>query len=385
MKLLFAVDHIFTETPDGSTYTTGGKFPYSAWKSYLSVFDEIIVVSRGQKGSHVDGLARSDGPRVRFVFVPAGRGLGRIISIRKQARAVGLAMNEADCVVARLPCETALLACSLARARRKPCLAEVVACAWDATWNHGSLTAKAYAPIFTWLTRQAVGRAQAARYVTSKFLQGRYPTGGHEFSASNVILSTPGRTREYCQREHIRLGTIGALHTKLKGIDVAMRALAELKAHDPKFSFEYRVLGEGDPTPFRELAYKLNLDGDVYFDGTRQPGADVAAWLDGLDFYLQPSYQEGLPRALIEALNRGLVSVGSTAGGIPELLPPDRLHKPGDSAALARLIAELATLPDKELNKESVLSFRTAQRYTIDVVTDARLQSLKFLASLVSQ
>jgi glycosyltransferase involved in cell wall biosynthesis len=45
----------------------------------------------------------------------------------------------------------------------------------------------------------------------------------------------------------------------------------------------------------------------------------------------------------VEARSRGAACIGSTCGGIPELLPPERLHKPGDVAGLAERIEALAT------------------------------------------
>jgi glycosyltransferase involved in cell wall biosynthesis len=50
------------------------------------------------------------------------------------------------------------------------------------------------------------------------------------------------------------------------------------------------------------------------------PHDEVFDWLDTIDIYVQPSKQEGLPRAQIEAMSRGVPSFGSKAGGIPELL-----------------------------------------------------------------
>jgi glycosyltransferase involved in cell wall biosynthesis len=106
---------------------------------------------------------------------------------------------------------------------------------------------------------------------------------------------------------------------------------------------EWRVLGPGDAAKWQELAEKHGVGDQVHFDGVRPAGAAVLAWLDDIDVHCQPSYQEGLPRATIEAMSRGCACLGSTAGGIPELLPPDRLHAPGDTAALARLIGGMAS------------------------------------------
>jgi len=68
-------------------------------------------------------------------------------------------------------------------------------------------------------------------------------------------------------------------------------------------------------------------------------------WLDDVDLYLQPSLQEGLPRALIEAMSRGCPAIGSTTGGIPELLDGSALHAAGDYRSLARLVVKM--LQDK--------------------------------------
>src|SRR5690625_7634894 len=50
---------------------------------------------------------------------------------------------------------------------------------------------------------------------------------------------------------------------------------------------------------------------------------EVFDWLETIDIYVQPSRQEGLPRALIEAMNRGLPAFGANTAGIPELLESD--------------------------------------------------------------
>jgi len=96
----------------------------------------------------------------------------------------------------------------------------------------------------------------------------------------------------------------------------------------------------------------------------RQGGSEVAKWLDQLDVYLQPSYQEGLPRATIEALNRGLLVIGSTAGGIPELLPAERMHTPGDAESLATCISRLAKVPIDGVLAETQRNLEVADRYS---------------------
>lgn len=383
MKALFAVDHIFGISRDREIFTIGGKFPYSAWQSYLDVFPKLTVISRARPLDDLSHQLRSEGPRVEFRLLEAQRGMDRLRGLRQTKAAVYHAVAEADVVIARLPSETALLACAAARHYGKPYLAEVVACPWDALWFHGSKAARAYAPLFTLRNRQAIRRAPAVRYVTRAFLQGRYPTSGAQFVASNVELPAIPLNRVFDGFSgSLQIGTIGALHTRLKGIDVAMRALRRLKQADPYLQFRYRVVGEGDATPFLRRRDALGLEEEVSFEGTLPPGAAIAEWLDGLDLYLQPSYQEGLPRAVIEALSRGRIVIGSTAGGTPELLQADRLHKPGDDAALFRIISQVLHTPTAQLVEEAEDNLRIGQGFAKDIIFLARRRSLEQLARL---
>ena len=69
--------------------------------------------------------------------------------------------------------------------------------------------------------------------------------------------------------------------------------------------------------------------------------------MDTLDILVIPSFQEGLPRALIEAMSRGCPAVGARTGGIPELIGQNLLHRPGDYRKLADDIEKL--LENEEL------------------------------------
>ncbi|WP_426024754.1 glycosyltransferase family 4 protein [Brevundimonas sp. TSRC1-1] len=386
-KLLFAVDHIFEVTAEGEVFTVGGKFPYSAWETYLESFDEIVVISRARpaRPDAEQILSRSSGPRVRHCLVTAHRGWKRLFAARKDAVRVGHEVGMADAVIGRIPSELGLSAARMAARQGKPYLLELVACPWDALWNHGSPVSRAYAPILTGRTRAAVKRAPFVRYVTASFLQGRYPTKGKATFASNVMLKPiPGNVLEKRSERFeavngatgapLVLGTIGALQTKLKGVHVAFQALAEAKSELPPFI--YRVLGEGDPAELQAQAAALGLSGDVQFDGVL-PADEVARWLDAVDVYLQPSFQEGLPRGLIEALGRGCLAAGSTAGGIPELLPPERLHKPGDAHGLAiSLKAIWGVINGGGALDEVAASLRTAARYDLGEMKRRRIEAV---------
>ena len=60
--------------------------------------------------------------------------------------------------------------------------------------------------------------------------------------------------------------------------------------------------------------------------------------MDNLDLYIIPSLQEGLPRALVEAMSRGCPAIGARTGGIPELLGEDCIYGRKNYKKLAKKI-----------------------------------------------
>lgn len=74
--------------------------------------------------------------------------------------------------------------------------------------------------------------------------------------------------------------------------------------------------------------------------------AEVAAELDRATFLVLPSWREGLPRVVVEALCRGRPVVGARAGGILDLVRDGEnaiLVDPADPAALADALVRLLT------------------------------------------
>jgi glycosyltransferase involved in cell wall biosynthesis len=301
------------------------------------------------------------------------------------------AVSAADAVVARVPSALGQAAITAARALGKPYAVEVVGCPWDTYANHGSLAGRLYAPLATARMKRAVRSAPLALYVTERWLQGRYPARGLSSSASNVELIPPDeaafesrrlRLEELRKGRPPKLGSVASLRVKYKGVQTAIAALARLRREG--LSLPYAVLGPGDPEPWRGMARNFGVEDLVSFDGTRPAGSGVLGWLDEIDIHLQPSFQEGLPRSTIEAMSRGAACVGSTCGGIPELLPAERTHRPGDVQGLARIIARLGT-DSAEIAEASRIGFERARAYYPDVLRERRDVVIGALRDLAEQ
>lgn len=122
-----------------------------------------------------------------------------------------------------------------------------------------------------------------------------------------------------------------------KGIDVAIRALAEL----PDATLV--VLGEGPERPALDaLARELGVAERVHLAG-RVP--DVAAWLRRASVYLHPARWEGFGLGVLEAMLAGLPVVASNVSSLPELVADGEtglLVPPDDPSALARAVVTVA-------------------------------------------
>jgi glycosyltransferase involved in cell wall biosynthesis len=261
-------------------------------------------------------------------------------------------VDQCDAAIIRLPSELGFHVAAQCRKAGKPYAVEMVGCAWDGMRNHGAMSGRLYAPLFFLRTRRELRRTPLALYVTSEWLQRRYPTDGKAYAASDVEIASMSERERQARNNRLQriadgqrpeLGTVASLRIRSKGIQTVLAALQLLRSDG--LDLRYRVLGSGDPSPWIELAARRGVADLVSFDGVRPAGAGVAQWLDAIDIHLQPSFQEGLPRATVEAMSRGVACIGSTCGGIPELLPAERLHAPGDVNALAARIRTLVTNP----------------------------------------
>jgi glycosyltransferase involved in cell wall biosynthesis len=388
--IVFAHDYAFLQDANDQVYSDRGDW---TWHRYLDFADEVTVVSRTRPlpvDKSLRELTLVSPPGIRYESIPSLSGpVLRFANRREASRRLRSVLAGADALVARLPSEIGSLAIEVADRMDKPWAVEVVTCTWDALWNYGTWQGKVYAPYSWWRTRRLVRRAPFAIYETQHFLQGRYPAAGKMVGCPIAELpevedSVLARRLEAIAdwEPPLRIGLIGALSVGFKGIDTAVEALSRVRERLP--AFELRVLGAGDPERWRRLAVAAGLEQQVYFDGVVPSGEPVDRWLDSIDLYIQPSFQEGLPRGTLEAMRRACPALGSTAGGLPELLEPDSTHRPGDAARLGELI--VAAGLDRDWQAEQARrNFELAKRYSKPVLDERRRRFWGEFAAWVRQ
>lgn len=86
------------------------------------------------------------------------------------------------------------------------------------------------------------------------------------------------------------------------------------------------------------------------------------------DVLLLPSYQEGLPIAILEALSAGCSVISSTVGAIPEVISEENgiLIHPGDMEALRDAIVRYIHISKEELQQQKEENYKLAENYTLD-------------------
>jgi glycosyltransferase involved in cell wall biosynthesis len=416
MRLLTATEQRFTCGPDRHIYVDGPA-KYSAWANYLEAFDEVTVLARVATSGHVGAEpgraanatrasepqwawreeARADGPSVSFFALPDYRGpweyLRRLPELKDRVRH---AVENCDAYILRVPGLVGRLVWRELRRRGRPYALEVVGDPWDAlgpgTWR------SAMRPVFRRVAardlKEMCQGAVAVHYVTQSSLQRRYPPakGAYAVGFSDALMdsafaSAAEMNERFRRIEEVagtngargafRIGFVGSLAQMYKGPDVLLRAAALCRARG--MNVETALVGDGRyAAAMRALAKQLGIEDRTQFLGQLPFGKAVFDFLDSVDLFVMPSYAEGLPRALLEAMARGCPCVGSDVGGIPELLDPAEMAPAGDASALREKIMEVAA-SGARLKQMAARNLEKARRFSPELLREVRREFCRFV------
>ncbi len=377
MRLLITTEYRFEQGPDGKACSDMGR-SYSFWQRYLDVFDSVCVVGRLSSAVSISGRP-VEGPGVFFFPLPGYRGLWEYLLTRNLVRhTIKDALKPDDAIIMRVPSLIANLMVPLCSNLSHPFGLEIVGDPWD-VFSPGTVRYPWPVRVFLrhWFTRQLRKQCQkaiACAYVTERSLQRRYPPGGKTFSTSFSSVDLPpealvATARTFERKDSFRLITVGTLDQLYKGIDVLINALSIIKR---ALNFQLIIVGDGTYREYLEnLCVKKGIRERVQFAGRLPAGEPVRRQLDQADLFVLPSRQEGLPRAMIEAMARALPCIGTTVGGIPELLPPEDLVPPNDARALAARIQEVLSDPER-MGRMSARNLAKAWEYREEVLREKR-------------
>lgn len=375
LKLLFVHDATFKYDTEGNYYGTSVNPKTMSRYKYLS--DDITVLIRTLPFTDKDNrekytLITDD---FHVVGMPNYMSIKGMLFDRKKVKVkLEQLIKENDIVFARFSGETGKMAVRICRKLGKPYVIECVGCYWDSFSNYG-LKGKIIAPYMYLSTRHLIKDAPYVVYVTNEFLQRRYPNHGKSIAASNVELREMSEDVLDRRLEKITnkpadeptiLGTAAAIDVPYKGQAYVIQAISELNKQG--YNFRYQVIGTGSKDRLLGIAKECDAVDYVDFLGVLKQDK-VFDWVDTLDMYVQPSDQEGLPRALIEAMSRACPCIGSSTAGIPELLSPGAIFK---RKHVDKLVEALKRMDKETQLEEAKKNYQTALGYQREIIYKRR-------------
>jgi glycosyltransferase involved in cell wall biosynthesis len=178
------------------------------------------------------------------------------------------------------------------------------------------------------LTRYALRKAAATVTVSRDLLRTARSLGAPQ--ASSVAILNGCDTTKFRPRDRISAREtldiplkqeiilyVGRLDLR-KGLVELIEAVSALRQKRP--NVHCYIVGEGaDRTLLNECVARCNIHSHVTFVpscGTER----VATWIAASDLLTLPSYKEGCPNVILEALCSGRPVVATNVGGIPELM-----------------------------------------------------------------
>lgn len=145
-------------------------------------------------------------------------------------------------------------------------------------------------------------------------------------------------------REALVVGCVANWRPR-KGIDVLLEAFERLPSARPVHLVLVGDMGSA------ELARRIAASpsaGRIHALGPRDDASAVAAAFDVA--VLAATRREGLPKTVIESMARGVATVASRVGGVPEIIEDGvsgLIVPPGDAGALAGALADLLEHPER--------------------------------------
>lgn len=354
-------------------------------KRYLSVFDHVYIIGRLFPIEDETALP-VEGGGVTFIPLPGRRGLfGAFLSMLSVLKVAFNTSRKGNAFLLRIPGTVPTIFYYVLRMRRLPYSVEVAADPED-SYSKASLKGSAISGLaqafFINAVRKQCLKAAASLYVTKAALQRKYTPGDESRSFGCTSIDLPladfaPSAKSYPGPGVFHLMLVGNMESMMKGHDVLIHAVAMLVNRG--VNVELKVVGYGkNRVALEELACQLNISSRVHFVGKVRSGRDVYTLMREADLFVLPSRQEGLPRALIEAMAQGLPAVATAVGGTPELLDSAAIVPRERSDLMADLIGKFVS--DRAFyESQAERNLNIASEYSSEQVSKVRFSFLSLL------
>jgi len=396
MNVVITKERRFQLGSDGNIYTDNESASgYKFFQRYLDVFDSVTIVGRLQT-ELTTGNAIVTGPNVNFMPIPYYLGpteyLLKSFEIDKVFDSIIEKNLNTSAFIARCPSKLGSILIKKLQKAGHPFGMEVVGDPYD-VFAPGAIK-HPLRPIFRkWFPRslrRLCQKATAVAYVTEYSLQRRYPPSPGAFNThySSIYLEPSAFVKQpriaWETDRPYELICVGTLAQLYKAPDVLIKAVGVCQRNG--LDVHLTIVGDGMyRAELEKLVSSLGINKQVRFLGQLKSGDPVRNELDKADLFVLPSKGEGLPRAMIEAMARGLPCIGTSASGIPELLDDCDMVEAGNVEALALKIGEVISNPSRmaEMSERNLIKSQkylneALQKRRIDFFSEVRKKTEEF-------
>ncbi len=190
---------------------------------------------------------------------------------------------------------------------------------------------------------------------------------GSEIKEKTIVLnnavSVPAHThKDYLKNSIIFLGRL----VPEKGLIDIFKCVAEIKKEYTDFSIT--ICGGGDIEKYQSICENLNIQEQISFVGWIS-GVKKENLLREATIFLLPSYNEGLPVSMLEAMSYGLACIVSDVGGIPSVIKQNEngiMISPGNVNLLKDALCSLLNNPQKKELIGKAAYFTIVQKFNIE-------------------
>jgi glycosyltransferase involved in cell wall biosynthesis len=163
-----------------------------------------------------------------------------------------------------------------------------------------------------------------------------------------------------------------------KGFDLLIKAAARL--HSRGIDCCLVIVGEGDEKHrLTQIAAEEGVADRVHMIGYVH---DAYKIMSSFDVFALPSYTEGLPITVLEAMQAGLPIVATTVGDVPEVLAQGEcgyMVQPGNSTALSNAIEKIFRNRDDARAKAEAARQRVHSEYSVERMADKYMHEYRRL------
>ena len=386
MNLFVSISSRYYRTSDGTIWTTTS-YDQEMWREHHGAFEEVVIFARVLEIlSSPPGARIANGPGISFCALPEWAGARFPMALPQLFRLGRQGMERCGAALLHSPSPEAEVAFWWASRLGVPF---AVACRGDQSTERDYLRGRGVfvpglmATYFRNQLRRHIDRSWGCIYV-SEALRRKYPprnSGTRCAVISDLRLPDEffSKPKDFVprRREALRIVSVGRLEAQ-KDYATAIRACSRLRTLGIS-DWQLHLIGGGpEEKKLRELADSLGAGPKVVFHGFVPWSQSLFELLSTMDLFVLSSINEGMPRALLEAMARGLPCIATRVSGATELLDDDALVPVGDAETLARRIAATLSSPDR-LNALARGCWNRAQDFRLDTL---RCRQREFLLEL---